>query len=50
MPTNNRMLATLPDAANAQTRELLVRWGKLHWVRNLLGLAAVAVFIAAIAD
>ncbi len=44
-PTNNRMLATAPEAASAATRELLIRWGKLHWVRNLLGFAAVAVFL-----
>ena len=49
MSTNNRMMATAPDAATADTRALLVRWGKLHWVRNVLGLAAVAVFIYCIA-
>ena len=46
MPTNKRLQATAPDAADARTRELLVRWGKLHWVRNLLGLAAVAAYLA----
>ena len=50
MPTNNRMLGTAPDSAGAEARSLLVRWGKLHWVRNLLGLAAVAVFIACLAS
>ena len=45
MTTNNRMMATAPDAANAETRAMLLRWGKLHWVRNLLGLAAVATYV-----
>jgi hypothetical protein len=49
MPTNDRMLATAPDAATAETRALLVRWGKLHWVRNLLGIAAVVTFVACLA-
>ena len=44
MPTNKRLLATPPEAAGPETRALLVRWGGLHWVRNLLGLAAVAAF------
>jgi hypothetical protein len=46
MPTNKRLQATPPDAANAETRALLVRWGRLHWFRNLLGAAAVAAFLA----
>jgi uncharacterized membrane protein len=45
MPTNKRMLATAPDAADAGTRAMLVRWGQLHWVRNLLGVASVAAFL-----
>ena len=49
MPVNNRMLATPPDRAGPETRAMLVRWGALHWVRNLLGLAAVAAFAVAIA-
>ena len=49
MPTNKRLMATAPDAATAETRALLVRWGNMHWVRNLLGLAAVALLIFCIA-
>lgn len=49
MPTNKRMLATAPDAADPETRALLVRWGGLHWVRNLLGLASLASFGLALA-
>jgi hypothetical protein len=49
MPTNNRMMAVAPDQAGPETRAMLVRWGGLHWVRNLLGLASVAAFTIAIA-
>jgi hypothetical protein len=48
MPTNKRLLGTAPEAATAETRALLLRWGKLHWVRNLLGLASVAAYLACI--
>ena len=44
MPVNNRMMATPPEEAGPETRAMLVRWGALHRVRNLLGLAAVAAF------
>ena len=47
MPTNNRLKATDPDAAGAETRALLERWGRLHAWRTLLGLASVAVYVAA---
>ena len=46
MPTNARMLAIRPKDAVPETRILLLRWGKLHWVRNLFGAAAVAAFLA----
>jgi hypothetical protein len=49
MPVNNRMLATAPEAAGPQTRAMLVRWGGLHWVRNLLGLLSVIAFAWALA-
>ena len=49
MPLNNRMLAIAPEEAGPQTRAMLVKWGGLHWVRNLLGLASVAAFAAALA-
>ena len=45
-PTNNRMLATRPDQASPETRILLERWGRLHWVRNLLGAASVVSFLS----
>ena len=49
MPMNNRMLATAPDGAGPETRAMLVKWGALHWVRNLLGLASIAAFLVALA-
>ena len=47
MPLNNRLKATAPDAAGPESRALLVRWGKLHALRTLLGLAAVAAYFCA---
>ena len=41
MPVNHRLEATEPAAANAQTRALLVKWGRLHLGRGALGVAAV---------
>ena len=48
-PVNERMLAAAPELAGPATRAMLVRWGGLHRVRNLLGLAAVAAFALALA-
>ena len=33
MPTNNKLLTPGRDLASAETRELLVHWGRLHAVR-----------------
>lgn len=43
-PVNQRLEATAPDAADAQTRALIVRWGALHGGRSLLGSAATLVY------
>jgi Domain of unknown function (DUF1772) len=48
MPTNNQLKATALEAANEQTRGLIVQWGRLHAVRTALGVAAMAVFIWAL--
>lgn len=48
-PTNRRMLAAAPERAGPEERAMLVKWGGLHWVRNLLGLASVAAFGLALA-
>src|SRR6059058_1657324 len=38
LPVNKRLEATPPDAANAETRALIERWGWLHAGRSALGL------------
>lgn len=49
MPTNNRLDATPPELADAQTRALIAKWGGLHAVRTILGAAATAAFLWAAA-
>ena len=44
-PTNNRLLATDPAQAGAETWALLDRWGRLHAARTALGFAATAMFL-----
>jgi hypothetical protein len=48
MPVNKLLEATPPDAANAQTRVLIEKWGTLHAVRSALGVAATLVYLWAI--
>jgi Domain of unknown function (DUF1772) len=45
MPTNKALLATAGDAAGARSRELLVKWGRLHAVRTAFGASATLVFL-----
>jgi hypothetical protein len=47
MPTNLRLMATVPDSADATTRSLLERWGQLHAVRSVLGAVATLLFVMA---
>lgn len=44
MPTNQRLLSPDLDLGSAETRALLVHWGKLHAVRTLLGLCGAGVY------
>lgn len=44
MPTNRQLKATAPEETTAETRGLLLQWGRLHAVRSLLGVAATAAF------
>ena len=44
LPVNKRIEATAPDAASAETRALIVRWGTLHAGRSLLGVAATLAY------
>src|SRR5262245_16701119 len=48
MPVNKVLEATPPDLADAQTRALIEKWGKLHAGRSALGLAATLVYLWAI--
>ncbi|WP_280324904.1 DUF1772 domain-containing protein [Pseudomonas sp. BN102] len=43
--TNKPLLVPGRDLGAAETRELLVKWGRLHAVRSVLGLIASAIFI-----
>ena len=45
MPTNHQLLAPGRNLASPGTRELLVRWGRLHAVRTMLSVAATIVYL-----
>ena len=47
-PLNNRLKATPPDSATAETAAMLSRWASLHAARTLIGLAATAAYAAAL--
>jgi Domain of unknown function (DUF1772) len=44
-PLNDRLHAHKPEQADAQTRQMIVRWGHLHAGRSALGVAATLVFL-----
>lgn len=45
MPTNNKLLAPGRDLSSPETRELLLKWAKLHLVRTALSLMAAVVYV-----
>ncbi len=45
MPINRRLMDTPPEAATAETRRMLERWGALHAGRSALGLVATLIFL-----
>jgi hypothetical protein len=45
MPINRRLMDTPPEAATAETRHMLERWGALHAGRSALGLVATLIFL-----
>lgn len=47
MPTNRTLMAASPDKANAETRQLVERWGRLHAIRGWLGALATLTFLMA---
>jgi Domain of unknown function (DUF1772) len=46
MPTNKALLARGRDLTSTETRELLVRWDKLHAVRTVLSGAATLLYLS----
>jgi hypothetical protein len=48
MPVNKVLEATPPAGADAGTRRLIEKWGRLHAVRSALGVAATLVYLWAI--
>ena len=48
-PVNNKLKTTPLDQADAATRQLVQRWGRLHAGRSLLGALATIAFAVAIA-
>lgn len=47
-PTNHKLLDPGLDRSSPEAQRLLVRWGRLHAVRTVLGLGAFVVFVLAI--
>jgi anthrone oxygenase-like protein len=45
MPINRRLMDTPAEAATAETRRMISRWGLLHAGRSDLGLIATLVFL-----
>ncbi len=45
MPANRLLMDTPPEAATAETRSRLKRWGTLHVGRSALGLVATLIFL-----
>jgi uncharacterized membrane protein len=46
-PTNHKLLDPTLDKSSPEAHQLLVRWGRLHEVRTVLGLGAFIVFVLA---
>jgi hypothetical protein len=44
-PIKRRLMDTPPEAATAETRRMLKRWGDLHAGRTTLGLVATLIFL-----
>jgi hypothetical protein len=44
-PVNDRLKATTPEHAGAESRVLIERWGRLHAGRTVFGVLALAIFL-----
>ena len=47
MPVNARLLDDDLDRHSPEAKQLLIRWGRLQWVRFMLGIAAFVMFLVA---
>lgn len=45
MPTNSKLLEPGRDLGSAETRGLLIRWGRLHAVRTVLSLSGAVIYL-----
>lgn len=45
LPTNKRLLDPALDVASGEASELLTRWGRLHAVRTMAGIAVFVAFV-----
>ena len=45
LPTNKRLQALAPAAADGSTRRAIETWARLHLVRDALGLSATAIYL-----
>ena len=45
LPTNRRLLSAGLDRSSAEAGKLLVRWGRLHAVRSVMGLVAFGILV-----
>src|SRR5215471_10851044 len=43
-PTNKRLLEPGRDLSSPETRQLLVKWGRLHGIRSVLSLIAAVIY------
>src|SRR5712664_436418 len=50
MPTNRRLLDPGLDSGSGEARELLSRWGRLHAVRTVVGVAVFVAFVVSLSS
>ena len=49
LPTNRRLLSAGLDRSSTEAAKLLVRWGRLHAVRSVLGVTAFGILVGHLA-